>query len=152
MYGHMIGTWWNASKKFQENVYDKGHEDMNLEACFTASETALQSKRALEPLEECFDRPAGLVELGDGEWREIKAVGDEVILLAILGAEADPAHGRLHLRLSGAEQDGAVMEHAPGPLGPFDAVFLSDLIHATTLEPTHEEDAGGGRGPCLGSR
>ena len=82
-----------------EPLFDDGHEDVDahsdpdlgLDSVLGGAVEGLDAKVLLDPFEEQFDLPAGLVQFCDGERRQEEVVGEEDEAFARLCVAVDDA-------------------------------------------------------------
>ena len=77
-----------------QDVDGDGHPHLDAYGVLGCPVESLDSQMLLDPLEEKFDLPAGLVQVGDSEGRQEEVVGDEhKVFVCRRIAVADPAQG-----------------------------------------------------------
>lgn len=69
-----------------QQVGDQGGDDLQLDGVFRGSQELLDPEVLLDPLEEQFDLPAGLVEIGDFDGWSDKIVGEDAHAGAVVEA------------------------------------------------------------------
>ena len=101
-----------------EHVDTDGDPDLDLHRVGGSPIERLDPQVLFDPLEEQFDLPATLVELGDGQSRKSEVVGEKDEALAGLGIDvADAPEGsRILLRCLGAGQHDRLVAAEPGRL------------------------------------
>jgi len=70
-----------------EDVGGDGNPDLGLDGVLGGPIERLDAQVLLDPFEEEFDLPAGLVELGDGPCGQIELIGQEDRAFVDLGIE-----------------------------------------------------------------
>jgi hypothetical protein len=60
-----------------QHVNADGNPDLRLDRVVTGAEKVFDPQILLDPFEEQFHLPAALVQLGNGEWRQVEVIGEK---------------------------------------------------------------------------
>src|SRR4051794_3984000 len=76
----------------QQQIGDHGGKDLQVDGILGAAKKLAKLQMLLDPTEQQFDLPAGLVKPGDFDGRPFQVVGDEGEFCAIIAPDANAAH------------------------------------------------------------
>ena len=126
----------------EQQIDTNSDPDLSHDGVFGGAKKTLDLQVLLDPFEEQFDLPTGLVNRRDGAGREFEVVGQEDIMLAGLAIpEADTTQqDRARFCLGAGKLDGLI---AGQPLGLEDRMTFNDPIHGIPALAGHEEDVVG---------
>jgi len=123
----------------EQQIDTHGDPDLRHHGVLRGAEEGLYLEVLLDPFEEQFDLPAGLVDRCDGAGRETEVVGQEHVTLSGFGIDiADPTQwDRASARLGSGQFDGLI---AGQPLRFIDGSPFDDAVAGLFLHPRNEKD------------
>lgn len=122
----------------------EGHPDLRQHGVLRCSDEASQLEVLLDPLEEEFDLPAGLIEVGDGLCGQVIDIGQELVEPSGLGASVADQAKRLERPLRPLFPDELDLA-VESQVGVADRIFAKRLGQHVAPCPCDEKDAAVGQ-------